>query len=70
MKLFEYPTSSSSLRVRIALNLKGISYESIFVDLTKEGGEHRQPAFLSINPQALVPVCAMNVFVFQTRCCT
>jgi maleylacetoacetate isomerase len=56
MKLFEYPTSSSSLRVRIALNLKGISYESIFVDLTKEGGEHRQPAFLSINPQALVPV--------------
>jgi maleylpyruvate isomerase len=56
MKLFEYPTSSSSLRVRIALNLKGIAYESACVDLAKDGGEHRQPAFLSINPQGLVPV--------------
>ena len=56
MKLFEYPTSSSSLRVRIALNLKGIAYESFRVDLAKDGGEHRQPAFLSINPQGLVPV--------------
>ncbi|MFJ1258269.1 maleylacetoacetate isomerase [Cupriavidus sp. CuC1] len=56
MKLFEYPASSSSFRVRIALQLKGIAYESFCVDLAKDGGEHRQPAFLSINPQALVPV--------------
>ncbi|MFK4441264.1 glutathione S-transferase [Caballeronia udeis] len=40
MKLFEYPASSSSLRVRIALNLKGIAYESFRVDLAKDGGEH------------------------------
>lgn len=45
MKLFEYPTSSSSLRVRIALNLKGIAYESFCVDLAKEGGEHRPDLF-------------------------
>src|SRR6185436_15256050 len=40
-------------RVRIALNLKGLAYESTFVHLAK--GEHRAPAYGAINPQALLP---------------
>lgn len=38
-KLYNYWRSSSSWRVRIALNLKGIEYEYIPVHLVKEGGQ-------------------------------
>jgi maleylacetoacetate isomerase len=42
--------------VRIALALKGIAYESAPVHLVRGGGEHLQPGFRKINPQARVPV--------------
>ena len=38
--LYGYFRSSAAFRVRIALNLKGIAYESFRVDLAKDGGEH------------------------------
>lgn len=53
MKLYTYFRSSAAFRVRIALNLKGFAYESAFVHLPK--GEHRKPAYGSLNPQGLVP---------------
>jgi maleylacetoacetate isomerase len=53
MKLYTYFRSSAAYRVRIALNLKGISYESVPVDLRP--GRHRQPDYLARNPQGLVP---------------
>ena len=53
MKLYTAFRSSASFRVRIALNLKGLVYEPAFVHLGR--GEHRQPAYAAINPQALVP---------------
>ena len=54
MKLHTYFRSSAAFRVRIALNLKKLPYEAAFVHLAK--GQHRQPAFASVNPQALLPV--------------
>ena len=51
--LFTYFRSSASFRVRIALNLKGISYEPKFVSLPS--AEHREKAFLDKNPQGLLP---------------
>jgi maleylacetoacetate isomerase len=42
--------------VRIALNYKGIVYESVPVDLRP--GEHRRPEYLARNPQGLVPALA------------
>jgi maleylpyruvate isomerase len=54
VKLHTYFRSSAAFRVRIALNLKRLPYEAAFVHLPK--GEHRQPAFASINRQALLPV--------------
>jgi maleylacetoacetate isomerase len=53
MKLYTYFRSSASFRVRIALNLKGLDYETAFVHLPR--GEHRAPAYGELNPQALVP---------------
>jgi maleylacetoacetate isomerase len=54
MKLYTFFRSSASYRVRIALNLKGVSYEAVPLNLPR--GEHRVPKFLALNPHATVPV--------------
>lgn len=53
MKLYTYFRSSAAYRVRIAMNLKGIAYESAFVHLPR--GQHRDAAYGTINPAKLVP---------------
>jgi len=53
MKLHGYFRSSASYRVRIALNLKGLTTEHLPHHLRK--GEQCAPAYLAINPQGLVP---------------
>ena len=53
MKLHGYFRSSASYRVRIALNLKGLSADHLSHHLRK--GEQRDPVYLAINPQGLVP---------------
>ncbi|WP_434653645.1 maleylacetoacetate isomerase [Pseudomonas sp. R3-56] len=56
MELYTYYRSTSSYRVRIALALKGLDYRALPVSLiAPPGGEHRQPAYLGINPQGRVP---------------
>lgn len=55
MKLYSYFRSSAAYRVRIALNLKGLAYETVPVHLVKEGGHNRRPEFRAINPQMRVP---------------
>jgi maleylpyruvate isomerase len=53
MKLHGFFRSSAAYRVRIALNLKGLSVEHLPYHLRK--GEQRDPAYLALNPQGLVP---------------
>ena len=57
-RLYDYWRSSASFRVRIALNLLGIPFESVSVNLLKD--EHRQPANLARNPQGLVPTLEID----------
>ncbi|KAF0115889.1 MAG: maleylacetoacetate isomerase [Rhodobacteraceae bacterium] len=56
--LHDYWRSSSAYRVRIGLNLLGIAYRSIPVDLTSSG--QRAPDHLKVNPQGLVPVLEID----------
>ena len=60
MKLYEYFRSSASYRVRIALNLKSVSAETIQIHLLRNGGEQFAPAFRAINPQARVPAMVLD----------
>lgn len=58
MKLFTYFRSSAAYRVRIALNLKGLKPEQVFIHLQKN--EQRTPEYLQHNPQGLVPLLLDN----------
>ena len=53
MKLYSFFRSGTSHRLRIALNLKGISTDYVAVDLRVD--EQQKDAFKAINPQGLVP---------------
>ncbi len=55
IRLYSYWRSSSAYRVRIALNLKGLEYETITVSLAPGVAEHREDAYRRVNPQMLVP---------------
>ena len=53
MKLYNYYRSSAAYRVRIALNLKGITWQHVGVHLLK--AQHQAPDYLKLNPAGLVP---------------
>jgi maleylacetoacetate isomerase len=53
MKLYGYFRSSAAFRVRIALNLKKLDYESVFVHLRRN--DQSKPDYRAVNPQGLVP---------------
>lgn len=59
--LFDYWRSSAAYRVRIALNLAGIAYRSVPVDLLKD--EQRSPENLARNKQGLVPTLEIDGLV-------
>lgn len=60
MKLYDYYRSSASYRVRIALNLKNISYERFQIHLMNNGGEQHHENYQTLNPQGLVPTLDEN----------
>jgi maleylpyruvate isomerase len=60
MKLYSYFRSSAAYRTRIALNLKGIAFETVPVHLTRNGGEQHAPEFHTVNPQERVPALALG----------
>ena len=55
MKLYSYFRSSASYRVRIALNLKSLAYDTVPVHLLKDGGEQFSSNYRQLNTDALVP---------------
>jgi maleylpyruvate isomerase len=55
VKVYTYFRSSAAYRLRIALNLKGLSGDMVSIHLQKDGGQHRKPEYRAINPQMRVP---------------
>ena len=55
MDLYSYWRSTAAYRVRLALNIKGIDYETVTVSLLPGQAEHRQDDYRERNPQMLVP---------------
>jgi maleylacetoacetate isomerase len=55
MKLYSHYRSSASYRVRIALNLKVLTYEHVTLDLDKSHADQHRPEYQRVNPQSVVP---------------
>lgn len=58
IRLHDFWRSSAAYRVRIALNLKGLEYESVQTNLPN--GAHKEPDYLAKNPQGLVPMLEID----------
>jgi maleylacetoacetate isomerase len=58
MKLYHYYRSSAAYRARIALNFKGIPWETALIDLRPPVSAQHAPEFRAVNPQGLIPVVA------------
>jgi maleylacetoacetate isomerase len=56
--LFDYWRSSASYRVRIALNLKGVTYQSVPTSLIE--GQHKSADYVARNPQGFVPMLSID----------
>jgi maleylpyruvate isomerase len=56
--LYDFPRSSASYRVRIALALKGIDYQTCAVDL--RAGEQSAPDYCAVAPAGLVPALVLS----------
>ena len=56
--LYDYYRSSAAYRVRIALNLKGVDYESRQVNLLE--GEQKSDEYRALNPQGFVPMLEID----------
>jgi maleylacetoacetate isomerase len=59
VKLYSYFRSSAAYRVRIALNLKGLAYDTVPIHLIKDGGQHKTAEYRALNPQMRVPTLAL-----------
>jgi glutathione S-transferase len=61
MKLYHFPPSTNSLKVRITLLEKGLEFESVVIDLTKK--EQKNPEYLKIHPFGQVPALDDDGFI-------
>jgi maleylacetoacetate isomerase len=58
IRLHDYWRSSAAYRVRIALNLKGLAYEAVPVNLLTS--EHKSEAYRAIDPQGMLPTLEID----------
>jgi maleylpyruvate isomerase len=65
MQLYSFFRSSAAFRVRIALELKGLGFETIPVHLRKDGGQQHSAEFRARNPDGLVPVLVDGDYVLN-----
>jgi maleylacetoacetate isomerase len=59
VQLYSFFRSSAAYRARIALNIKGLAFETVSIHLTKDGGRQHTPEFHAVNPQQRVPALSI-----------
>jgi len=64
LALYGYWRSTAAYRVRIALELKGLSWDNRPVHLVRDGGEQHSAAYRALNPQGVVPALLDGERVF------
>ena len=65
LALYSYWRSSAAYRIRIALNLKGLAYETRPVHLLNDGGEHLKAGYREVSPQGQLPTLVDGDFVVR-----
>lgn len=60
MKVYDIPGFPNPLRIRIVLAEKGLASQVEFIKIDLPAAEHKQPAFLDINPLGTVPVLQLD----------
>ncbi|KAJ0976252.1 hypothetical protein J5N97_018217 [Dioscorea zingiberensis] len=69
VKLYGFPASTCTARVKAALEEYGVEYELVPINLAT--GEHKQPAYISCNPFELVPAFQDgDLTLFESRAIT
>ncbi len=68
MKIFDIPGFPNPLRIRIVLAEKGLADRVTFVKVDLPAAEHKQPAFLAINPTGTVPVLQLDDGTYLSEC--
>jgi glutathione S-transferase len=68
MKIFDIPGFPNPLRVRIVLAEKGLASQVEFIKVDLPAAEHKQVAFLGINPTGTVPVLQLDDGTYIAEC--
>jgi glutathione S-transferase len=68
MKVYDIPGFPSPLRIRVVLAEKGLASQVEFVNIDLPGAEHKQPAFLAMNPAGTVPVLELDDGFYLSEC--
>ncbi|EJL02282.1 MULTISPECIES: glutathione S-transferase [Pseudomonas] len=68
MKVYDIPGFPNPLRVRIVLAEKGLGAHVDFIKIDLPAAEHKQPAFLAINPLGTVPVLELDDGTYICEC--
>ena len=68
MKVYDFKAFPNPARVRIALAEKGLYSDVEFINVDVPAGEHKNPAYLAINPAAVVPALELDDGTILTEC--
>ncbi|ALE55111.1 glutathione S-transferase [Paraburkholderia sp. GV068] len=68
MKIFDIPGFPNPLRIRIVLAEKNLASKVEFIKVDLPAAEHKQAAFLAINPTGTVPVLQLDDGTYISEC--
>ena len=68
MKIYDIPGFPSPLRIRVVIAEKALASQVEFIKIDVPAAEHKQSAFLAINPTGTVPVLELDDGTYLSEC--